>query len=238
MTQTLEVRFSFQLGGGSASCAELEGVDEYCGQRGGHGFAVVFQNAPTTPLAQLGAGAEGLGYAGIPNAVAIEFDTWFDDALSDHFDNHVAVQARALAGTSASADHQFELGAVTDVPDLADGATHRVRLAYEPSLSGALLHPELCAATRTCGKLDSAEHAARLVHSGVVTAEMGALLIFVDDLVEPRALVPLSLAQLTSSNTPYIGFTAASGARQWQDHDVFDITVCVAGACQPRFVFA
>lgn len=42
----------------------------------------------------LGSGGGGLGYGGIPNGVAIELDTWFDAALRDPYENHLAVLTR------------------------------------------------------------------------------------------------------------------------------------------------
>lgn len=34
----------------------------------------------------------GIGYAGLNNSVALEFDTWYDVGLSDLYNNHIALQ--------------------------------------------------------------------------------------------------------------------------------------------------
>ena len=59
------------------------------------GFAFVIQNSSATAL---GTGSGGLGYAGIPNSLAIEFDTYQNPW--DPNANHVAVQS---CGTGANA---------------------------------------------------------------------------------------------------------------------------------------
>ena len=92
---------------------------------GGDGFAFVIQNQPTTPLNALGAGAGALGYGqggnpggapgnGIPNSLAIEFDTfangWDIPQGSESLDgNHVAVQS---CGTAAN--NQFHVNVDSD----------------------------------------------------------------------------------------------------------------------------
>lgn len=50
---------------------------ESCATHGGDGFAFVLQRDPNGTAA-LGAGGRGLGYEGIANSVAVEFDTWFN----------------------------------------------------------------------------------------------------------------------------------------------------------------
>ena len=42
----------------------------------------------------LGGSGAGLGYAGLPNGIALEFDTWADADAADPGDNHVALITR------------------------------------------------------------------------------------------------------------------------------------------------
>jgi hypothetical protein len=101
---------------------------------GADGFAFVIQGVGPSAL---GREASGLGYAdpalgdaGIPNSVAIEFDTYASVNFGDPSDNHISVQTR---GTSPnSADHRFSLGSVTPSIDLNDGKIHTVRIDYQP----------------------------------------------------------------------------------------------------------
>jgi len=56
---------------------------------GADGFALVFHNAPSG-VETLGRGGSDLGYGGIPNSVAVEFDTFENaDRTDDPNDNHI-----------------------------------------------------------------------------------------------------------------------------------------------------
>lgn len=64
---------------------------------GGDGFALVihgnYESQPGQNVGQgihtLGEGGEGMGYHGIPNSLAIEFDTWYNPRTEDVFEDHV-----------------------------------------------------------------------------------------------------------------------------------------------------
>lgn len=99
---------------------------------GGDGFAFVIQNADAKAL---GAPGGCLGYAGIANSVAIEFDTW-DNHDSGHAfvrdvnDNHVAVHT---LGTEPNSEFEsYALGVSPNLPWLDDGEVHTVRIEYVP----------------------------------------------------------------------------------------------------------
>jgi hypothetical protein len=68
---------------------------------GGDGFAFVIHNADVPfPDLALGTGGSGIGYSGIANSLAVEFDTVqnppeeFGGNLGDPNDNHISVQSR------------------------------------------------------------------------------------------------------------------------------------------------
>jgi hypothetical protein len=71
-------------------------------RRGAEGFAFVIHNADGQPFPDilLGEGRHGLGYQGIPNSIAVEFDTVqtsiedFGSGKGDPNDNHISVQTR------------------------------------------------------------------------------------------------------------------------------------------------
>lgn len=77
------LEFTFRLWDRSQPC-------DVCQPAGAEGFAFVIQNS-AKGLQALGEGSSGLGYKGIENSVAIEFDTWylpsasFFCALARHF---------------------------------------------------------------------------------------------------------------------------------------------------------
>jgi lysophospholipase L1-like esterase len=108
------------------------------GQEGGaDGFAFVIQNASGLAL---GDGRSGIGYNGIPNSLAVEFDTLqnppeeFGGQLGDPNGNHISVQTRGALPNSA--DPTFSLGSTTQgppaIPLLADGNVHNAKVVYVP----------------------------------------------------------------------------------------------------------
>lgn len=91
------------------------------------GFAFVIQDGAADAI---GGGGSGLGYAGIPRSVAIEFDTFI---FSDEFQGmHVSVQNDGPSGNSEadalSLAHAFLPDSVTD------GEFHDVKIEYTPGV--------------------------------------------------------------------------------------------------------
>ena len=87
---------------------------------GGDGLAFVIQNSSPTAIGGTGG---AMGFIGIANSVAVEFDT-FDNGSSngDPNGNHVAVRAGAN-----------QLGVQPLTPLLQDGAVHMARVVYDPT---------------------------------------------------------------------------------------------------------
>lgn len=100
------------------------------GGDGAEGFAFVIQH--DGPRA-LGTQAAGLGYSGIPNSLAIEFDMADDPVIAlDPDGNHISVQSRGLSPNDSSHDHSLgDTGSGLGI-DMADGEIHQVRIEYRP----------------------------------------------------------------------------------------------------------
>jgi hypothetical protein len=100
-------------------------------QQGGDGFAFVIQNFG---IPVVGPPAGYLGYHGLPNSLAVEFDTWqnFEPGFLDPNGNHVSVHSRGLAANSVS--EAASLGRTTAIPFLKDGAPHMARIDYTPGI--------------------------------------------------------------------------------------------------------
>lgn len=94
--------------------------------RGGDGLAFVIQN---NPLLRSGNNGGSIGYAGISNSLAVEFDTLDNSQLSDPDDNHISVHTR---GTLPNNEHQsYALGTASGV---GLNGVHTVRILYTPGL--------------------------------------------------------------------------------------------------------
>lgn len=93
---------------------------------GADGMAFVIQN---DSLNALGIGGCGLGYQGIRNSLAIEFDTYrSSDHCRDPNDNHISIQTRGKEENSAH--HRFSLGVGNPSVKLNDGQEHECYITY------------------------------------------------------------------------------------------------------------
>ncbi|KAG1701996.1 hypothetical protein DVH05_010486 [Phytophthora capsici] len=136
--QGFETRFTFQITDQSRRCFEVKdqnfGLREYrsCAVHGGDGFAFVLhshENRTTT----LGGPSSSMGFTGLKNSLAIEFDSWFNDDSTgeDVFYDHVAIYSR---GQSSNSDTERARISAAAVHDLADGKVHVVKIRYYPEL--------------------------------------------------------------------------------------------------------
>jgi hypothetical protein len=112
---------------------------------GREGLAFVIRNSPGGRGA-LGGNYEGLGYSGIENSLAVEFDTSSDhETYSSPGDYHVSVHT---GGTGANSwDEAYSLGAAPTSFALNDGATHTAQIDYV----NGILQVSLDGGPRCCG---------------------------------------------------------------------------------------
>ena len=94
---------------------------------GGDGFAFVIQNFD---LDILGLGGQHIGYGGIPNSIAVEFDVERDVPFVDPSNNHISVHTLGVEGNDPS--ERASIGAVSPRTNLSDGRAHTVRIVYKP----------------------------------------------------------------------------------------------------------
>jgi hypothetical protein len=100
---------------------------------GADGIAFVIQNQSSSSR---GINGGGIGYDGIPNSLAVEFDTSLTDVetppmsmVGDPSGHHIAVHTRGEDPNSA--DEKFRIGSAYDSPSLKDGRPHFVRIKYD-----------------------------------------------------------------------------------------------------------
>ncbi len=110
-----DASFAFQItnpGGGGAT-------------PGADGLAFVIQGESANAL---GGSAQEIGYGGISDSLAVEFDTYENDDYGDPDKNHISVHTNGAGQNSG--DEALSIGRTSDIPDLQDGKVHNVTLSY------------------------------------------------------------------------------------------------------------
>ncbi|CAM9353688.1 unnamed protein product [Discosporangium mesarthrocarpum] len=213
-----DTTFVFELSSPSLRCNVMDGVYTSCRSRGADGLAFVIQGEG--PLA-LGDGGMGLGYSGIGNSLAVEFDTFYNAELQEPYENHVSVQTRGWRERGSSSQ-SYSLGSTPNVPDLTDGP-RSVRIVYTPALESADIFSGRFQITGHTGACYFMENGA---FSGGGMPDwgtgVGLLSVYVDDLSVPCMTVPLNLEATLKLHhgRAFVGFTAATGTDTWQVHDL------------------
>jgi hypothetical protein len=192
--------FSFQLGSTSTYNAD--------------GFAFVIQNSS---LSALGSGGCGIGFGGsssgcassngIPNSVAIEFNTYPNGAGVDPSSDDVTIQnCGGITPNSVDLSCSLKYNDLTGKINLTDGSVHVAAITYTPSpLSTCGV-----TGTQTCSTLD-------VVLDGI-------------DLFPGGVLFDITTIGLSSSSA-YVGFTAGTGGGN-DDQDILSWTFTPQGQSQ------
>lgn len=94
--------------------------------RGADGIAFVIQNVSDAEISS-NWGAS-IGYLGIENSLAVEFDTWLNGENADPNGNHISVQTRGTIANSSH--HSYSLGSTTTIPDLKNQSIYTAKIIY------------------------------------------------------------------------------------------------------------
>jgi len=219
-----ETSFTFQILDQSQSCTYHVDPNvalkkhKSCYVHGGDGFAFVLHHHSGANETALGKSGQQLGYGGIPNSLAIEFDTWFnvpdqnsDDVIYDHISIHSAGGLKENdSGYSTALGHWRNVS-------LADGKMHQVKIKYLPHVEHTYLE-----------FMSANEYLIPYLKKDGNGRGIGTLAIFLDDGIvseKPILAVPLTLSVLLDlpSGQAYAGFTASTGLK-WQKHDILNWT--------------
>lgn len=88
-------------------------------------------------LTAVGSGGGDIGYDGIPNSIAVEFDTFQNSSNNDPASPHIGIQSNGTGPNSANHGTTGNLGADLSggavVATFADGAVHTVTITYDGS---------------------------------------------------------------------------------------------------------
>ncbi len=222
-----ETKFKFQIVDPSRTCTLVKDRQfstqhhQSCMIHGGDGFAFVLHGNPDRTRT-LGNPGMDMGYGGIVNSIAFEFDTWWNPVNGDLFDDHVSIQARG----PKLGNHPGEIARLVIAKNisLADGKEHVAKIVYFPYINYD--YAEYFTAVDNLREfiLDNEEN-----------RRVGTLLLFLDDIpdnstdlrAKPVLAIPINLSAVLElrEGTAWAGFTASTG-RQFQKHDIISWQFC------------
>ncbi len=162
---------------------------------GADGLAFVIQNNDILSIGETGG---GLGYHGIPNSIAIEFDLYWnkkDDIMpiDDPNGNHIAVQCNGIKPNTADHSTTALLGIAKDILTIkADSTLYYVRIKYEPD---------------------------------TLMVFMDTINYFVEPVLKIGNFRPEKLLNLEEGKRAYVGFTSSTGASV-QNNDIEEWYFC------------
>jgi len=213
-----DTKFTFRVANPSLRCDVMDDVNTNCRARGADGFAFVIQEDGVQALGEAG---ESLGYGGITNSLAVEFDTYYNPELLEPYENHISVHTRGHRHPN-SPDQTYSLGHTNEVRDLTEGIIE-VRVRYEPTFDEReLANPHFVSSPYVAHFLENAD----FKNGGQAdwSVGMGLLYVYVENLDDPVLIVPLNMEATLNLNhgRAWVGFTAATGFNTWQVHDILD----------------
>ena len=187
---------------------------------GADGFAFVLHGSEDK-TSTIGDSGKSLGYGGIPNSVAFEFDTWWNPTNGDSFTDHVSIQSKGFLPNEPGEAGRLLL---SEAVDLADGSEHNVKIVYFPFIHYEYVKYFTAISNVIPYLLDNEEN-----------RRIGTLVMWLDAIpanytdfsAKPLLAMPINLSALLKlrDGTAYAGFTASTG-RQFQKHDVIRWTFC------------
>jgi len=211
-----ETNFKWQVTDPSIECTDhvdkafSNNLHRSCRTLGGDGFAFVIHDDPADSSA-LGGDGEQLGYGGITNSIAVEFDTWTNSDSDDVFQDHISIHSAGPLLPNSS-NQSTSLGYWRPY-DVADGKVHEAKIQYLPYVEDRYYELMTANANLIPYLKDNGEG-----------RQMGTLAVFVDQgIIEDRPLlaIPINLSLLLDlpDSLAYVGLTASTG-RKWQKHDI------------------
>jgi hypothetical protein len=208
--------FSFRVASPSLRCNQMDDAYTHCRSRGGDGIAFVIQEQDPRAL---GAGGAGLGYTGIQNSMAVEFDTFYNSELLEPYENHIAVHSRGWRHAN-NANHSFAFASSVKIADIARDV-HIVRVAYRPTLGiEAIMSGKFASSAHTSHFFENAD----FPNGGMADfgTGVGQLEVYFDDLNTPTLVTPINLGTLLKlrHGRAWVGFTASTGHSTWQTQDL------------------
>lgn len=141
--QGFETGFRFQITDQSKRCTKARSkrndvyLYESCFVHGGDGFAFVLHGNDHESSTlhhrpqSITSRQAYMGFEGIENSIAVEFDTWYNPEFSDMFYDHVTIYSKGLEANSMLEDARLSSSVLHT---LGDGLIHSVKIQYHPEV--------------------------------------------------------------------------------------------------------
>lgn len=215
-----DTTFTFQITSQSHTCAEYIGHmhsmkhHRSCVVHGGDGFAFVIHLDRESGTTAIGRDGQDLGYGGIINSIAVEFDTWTNvdtQGINDIFHDHISIHSSSKLANSPGS--HTALGHSRPI-DLADGKIHTARIQYLPFLEKEYLE-----------YFTANENLLPYIKDNGEGRRLGTLAVFLDAdskvPSKPIIAVPLNLSILLNlpESLAWVGFTSSTG-KKFENHDI------------------
>lgn len=196
---TFSTRFQFQL-------TDAGGYDP------ADGFTFVLAKSPTG----LGGGGGGMGYLGVNNSFAIEFDTYDNGYYDDYSSNHVAIDTN---GQHTPGDQLISTALTNVYGNGSCGFTYGAPPQNDYTAAGCMANGDIWTALITY------DGSANLLNVTLTDpAESGAFQAITD--------YSIDIASLLDTNTAYVGFTGSFGAG-YENEDILDWTFANTATLPP-----
>lgn len=228
-------KFQIQIGDRSLRCRTIRNnqgntfMYDNCHEHGADGMAFVIRGS-TSP--KQGRNGRDIGYAGINNSIAIEFDTWWNQDYEPKLGGagHVSINTRGHLDNDASHEYSMASRAYEEV---RSSLVKTVIVKYTPerftleSVNEDVIDNDRLLAS-TPGHLYSTPNLFQFLNSKSV----GKLEVFIDDLEVPRITIPLDLGKVLHApdGRAFVGFTSGT-AEYYQTHDVLQWYFCEGSNC-------
>ncbi len=191
-----------------------------CQERAADGLALVLTRgvgAGGEPHAggipALGLGGEGMGYEGIRDSLALEFDVATNHHLGDPSGNHISWQSRG-PGRPNSPAHAASLSHSSAIPLLSDGLEHRVRVRYEREMEASHVQDPAFHYSSPSSAFLTLGHGGGGGEGGGGGGGPGVMTVWIDDLTRPVLVSPINLPVLLNirgDEKVWVGMTSGAG---------------------------
>jgi len=228
-------KFQIQMGDRSLRCRTIRNNQgntmfySNCHDHGADGMAFVIRGISSPPVGHHG---KDLGYSGINNSIAIEFDTWSNSDMEPKMGGagHVSINTRGHLQNNAS--HKYSLAAAP-LQKLRNSLVKTVIVTYTPQrFTLESVHEDVIDNDRLLASSPGHLLSTQNLWPFLSSKSVGKLEVFVDDLEVPLITIPLDLGKVIHSpdGMAMVGFTSGT-AEYYQAHDILQWYFCEGLNC-------